>query len=248
MLIKAILRFPRSMSDNLWASTKKAHGASNEIQSCSHFSSIWCKCRKLCVRLPMLRRSKRSFVPKRHGYAADLRADHLPHSAPIDCASADAWDSPIRHDQLPATAGIQSLYQAIQLADGVPMKPFALVLASLLMADLTWALTPQDASNEIAGEFAECAGYYSIGMILLENSGKPEEAKSQQIRIDRALHYASQFSTFPKALAGYQMSAQQQAKILKVDGFSKLIYLYNDKCKDMLEQPSNRLQYWLDQK
>ena len=124
----------------------------------------------------------------------------------------------------------------------------ALLGTLLLWSSGVYALTPAEAQDEFASELAFCAGYYSVGAVVSENSGHKDESTRLQPTIQQALELSAKLSNPKKAQARYELAMQSQVKTFKEEGFARLMLQYAAPCKLALEHSDERLQYWMSQK
>jgi hypothetical protein len=69
-------------------------------------------------------------------------------------------------------------------------------IITIVVALVAWTATalsqePQQVFNNMANELAECAAYFGVVSIAMENSNKPEQAKAWQEQRDKALEFAA---------------------------------------------------------
>ena len=99
------------------------------------------------------------------------------------------------------------------------------LLVALLLSSpfCTLALSPADAREELASEFAFCASYYSMGAVLGENSGHAQEAAKFRPTIEKAIGLSAQYSNEKKAQARLELAMRDHIRIVKEESFSRLI-------------------------
>jgi len=122
------------------------------------------------------------------------------------------------------------------------------LLCSLLLTSTAYSYDADRAQSNLASDFAECAAYYAMSVEGLRRAGadttKAEEA------IAAAYDLAVKFSNHEVTQARINLSIDEQKKLMNHD-FSNIAILidkYGKFCKELLEKPGNRLQFWLDKK
>ena len=106
------------------------------------------------------------------------------------------------------------------------------------------------ATANLASDFAECSAYYIIAAEALRRTAKEDLAQNALEASDRAYVYAIKFSN-PKVTAARIRSAfDRQRKEMDHDfsNFPILTLKYGEMCRDALESPEERLEYWLGKK
>jgi hypothetical protein len=126
----------------------------------------------------------------------------------------------------------------------------AMIGISFFVSQNIYGYDEERATANLANDFAECTAYYIIAAEALRRSGKEVMAHEALEASDRAYIYAIKFSS-PKAAAARVRSAfDEQRKEMGHDfsSVSILILKYGDMCKDALESPEKRLEFWLKKK
>lgn len=105
------------------------------------------------------------------------------------------------------------------------------------------------AVNNLAHDYAECAAYYTLaakgaGKSDTELVGKLSEAGSQAIEMSVGL------TNKEVATARYNMALKSMMDDMSdsFDNFSIVINKYADLCRDVMDNPRDRLKYWQDRK
>lgn len=128
---------------------------------------------------------------------------------------------------------------------------FRLSVAGLALTFLTVppasAMNFDQASKRTAGELVECAGFYLTGSVALDKQGHAKEANQFEGFARYALELAR--ATLPIASVQKKLASAQAAngEIIKDGSLSPLVAKYGDSCKELLEKPGARTDYWRDQ-
>jgi len=129
-------------------------------------------------------------------------------------------------------------------------------LATVLAAPLALAGTEQDPLNifnNMAQETVECAAYYGVTSVGLENSNKPDTAKKYEELRDKALERAA-IITEEAGLKLETLSARfdiaVKEMIERIDkntsNLSILMADYHDLCTEVMTDAEKRAQYWME--
>jgi len=104
----------------------------------------------------------------------------------------------------------------------------------------------ETARNNFASELVECAAYFDICAEGIRRTGNLEGAVKAEAAAKSALDIARIYSRDDVVLARYKLAMEHQIKT--IDGnyanLSLLIVKYKDICKQALETPEVRLNYW----
>jgi len=102
----------------------------------------------------------------------------------------------------------------------------------------------------LASDFAECSAYYIIAAEALRRTAKEDLAQKALEESDRAYLYAIKFSNPKVAAARTRLAFDKQRKEMGHDfsNFPTLTLKYEKMCRDALESPEERLEYWLKKK
>ena len=108
----------------------------------------------------------------------------------------------------------------------------------------------QRAIVNLANDYAECAAYYVIAAEGLRKTGDDKLADKTMDISKKATEYAIQLSNQRVTEARVELAFDKQRKMIDNDysNFSILILKYADMCKEVMENPDKRLQYWLNKK
>ena len=123
----------------------------------------------------------------------------------------------------------------------------AIIGISFFVSQNIYGYDEERAIANLAGDFAECSAYYIIAAEALRRTAKEDLAQIALETSDRAYIYAIKFSN-PKVAAATTRSAfdkQQKEMDHDFSNFSILILKYEEMCRDALESPEKRLEYWL---
>jgi hypothetical protein len=121
---------------------------------------------------------------------------------------------------------------------------------SFFVSQSIYGFDEERAIANLASDFAECTAYYIIAAEALRRSAKEVMVHEALEASDRAYIYAIQFSSPKVAAARVRLAFDKQRKEMHHDfsNFSILILKYEDMCKDAIESPEKRLEYWLKKK
>jgi len=128
-------------------------------------------------------------------------------------------------------------------------------LAALLNGSLAHATSPQDplnVSNNMAQETVECAAYFGVISIALENSNKLDSSKEYAEFRDKALERAAVVTTEQAGLKSetvgtrFKMAAEDMSKRINMNtsNISILMADYNDLCIEVMTDVEKRGRYW----
>ena len=123
----------------------------------------------------------------------------------------------------------------------------AIIGISFFISQNIYGYDEERAISNLAGDFAECSAYYIIAAEAFRRTTKEDLAQKALEASDIAYVYAIKFSN-PKVAAATTRSAfDKQRKEMDHDfsNFSILILKYEEMCRDALESPEKRLEYWL---
>lgn len=136
------------------------------------------------------------------------------------------------------------------------MKALLVLLAIVFDAPFALAETAQDplnVLNNMAHETVECAAYFGVMSIALENSNKPDAAKKYEEFRDKALERAA-IVTEEAGLkadtvgARFNMAVADMAKRIEenTSNISILMADYNDLCIEVMTDAEKRGRYWTE--
>ncbi len=135
-------------------------------------------------------------------------------------------------------------------------KVLSMFLATMLAAPLALAGTEQDplnVFNSMAHEMVECAAYFAVVSVALENSNDPESAKEYEGFRDMALERAAVVTEqaglkLETVAARFEMAVKDMtARIDKnTSNISILMTDYHDLCIKVMNEPEKRGQYWIE--
>src|SRR5262245_7789328 len=128
--------------------------------------------------------------------------------------------------------------------------------AATLNAPLAQATSPTDplnAFNNMAQETLECAAYFGIVSVALENSNKPDGAKKWNELRDKALERAAivseQAGLKPETVgARFNMAVDDMSKRIdkNTSNISILMTDYNELCIEVMTDVEKRARYWME--
>jgi hypothetical protein len=113
---------------------------------------------------------------------------------------------------------------------------------------------PLNVLNNIAQETVECAAYFGVMSVALENSNKPDAAKKYNEFRDKALERAAvvteQAGLKPETVgARFKMAVEDMIKRIdrNTSNASILMSDYNDLCIEVMTDVEKRSRYWIEQ-
>jgi hypothetical protein len=126
----------------------------------------------------------------------------------------------------------------------------AIIGISLFVSGNIYGYDEERATANLASDFAECTAYYIIAAEALRRDAKEVMAHEALEASDRAYIYAIKFSSPKVAAARVRSAFDKQRKEMHHDfsNFSILVLKYEEICKDAIESPEKRLEYWLKKK
>ena len=130
-----------------------------------------------------------------------------------------------------------------------------LATAALLMTMSVSAFAQADPTlpfNNLAHEYAECAAYFGIVSMALQNTNAPEPAAQYDTLMTQALQYAN---TTGKAIGLLQATTDSRVSIAidemrakindNTSNISILFSEYMEPCTSAMEDPEGRIAYWM---
>ena len=136
------------------------------------------------------------------------------------------------------------------------VKALPIFLATLLTTPLAFAGTDQDplnVFNNMAQETVECAAYFGIASIGLENSNKPDAAKKYEefrdTELERAAILTAKAGLKPETVgARFDIAVVDMVKRIGGDTSNNSILMadYNDLCIEVMTNVEKRGQYWTE--
>jgi ABC-type microcin C transport system permease subunit YejB len=126
----------------------------------------------------------------------------------------------------------------------------AIIGISFFVSQSIYGYDEERAIANLASDFADCTAYYIIAAEALRRSGKEVMAHEALEASDRAYIYAIQFSSRKVAAASVRLAFDKQRNEMHHDflNFQILTLKYGEMCRDALESPEVRLEYWLKKK
>jgi hypothetical protein len=111
----------------------------------------------------------------------------------------------------------------------------------------------QQVFNNMAMEMAECAAYFGVVSIAMENSNKPTEGKQRRELMEKALQRAFMITKEAGLKdetvgARYKMSIDDMSKRIdkNTSNISILMTDYNELCIEAMTDPEKRARYWFE--
>lgn len=94
-------------------------------------------------------------------------------------------------------------------------------------------------------ELAECAAYFTIAAEVSNRFGNVPEGMAQQRRADRAMEMGRMLTTEELTETRFKAALESEAKINNgKNGYSRLHRKYDASCRQMMERPQQRIEYW----
>ncbi len=126
----------------------------------------------------------------------------------------------------------------------------AIIGISFFVSENIYGYDEERATANLARDLAECTAYYIIVAEALRRDAKEVMAHEALEESDRAYIYAIKFSSSKVAAASVRLAFDKQRKEMHYDfsNFSILVLKYEEMCRDAIESPEKRLEYWLEKK
>lgn len=94
-------------------------------------------------------------------------------------------------------------------------------------------------------ELAECAAYFTIAAEVGNRSGNVPEGMALQRRADRVMEMGRMLTTEELTETRFKAALESEAKINnRKNGYSQLFRKYDASCRQMMERPQQRIEYW----
>jgi len=120
------------------------------------------------------------------------------------------------------------------------------LLCLLLYPPIAYCYDAERAKANLASDYAECAAYYLLSSEGLKRAGKDTTMVDEAFKA--AYDFAVKISNQEVTEARIKLSLDEQTELQGHDfsNFAIVIEKYGKFCKDLLEAPEKRLQFWLD--
>jgi hypothetical protein len=113
------------------------------------------------------------------------------------------------------------------------------------------ALSPIEAEEAQAREFASCAGYHMTRMAMMESTGKADEAiKLVFPTVKQAMDLAMKLRPKETVSKWASDAMLENARIIQErgqDGVGQVMLKYSGTCKAAIADPESRMKHWLAQ-
>jgi len=121
---------------------------------------------------------------------------------------------------------------------------------SFLLIPMTYGYDEEHSIVNLANDFAKCSAYYIYGAAGVRKTGNEKTAKRMEEAAAVAYDYSVKFSNQKVTEARITLALEQQRKETdhSFSNFSILILKYSEMCKEALEVPEKRLNYWRNKK
>lgn len=127
------------------------------------------------------------------------------------------------------------------------LKKYFKLMAILVIPSLLFSDAVDNAMNNLADDYAQCSAYYAVASNGMKNLKKENEVK-RSLKVAEFMYKLSvQISNEETAMARVQLSIKDHYKTMDnhFKNFSRLILKYGELCKELHEDPKQRLQYWI---
>ena len=138
------------------------------------------------------------------------------------------------------------------------MRKAFLIFTANLVALHVYAYDRQRSFDNLAEDVSSCAAFYMIVSAESEiNSQKQNDAKWAELAIKYRTTSINAINLLRKIMVGkpekfldskIELQIQQLIKIRSAEGDDRLMFLFADSCKAIMEDPDQRLKYWTDKK
>ena len=126
------------------------------------------------------------------------------------------------------------------------------LLVVLLSSQLVWparAYDPERARQNLSYDLVECATYYQMSAVSATKMNRLEVAseflKSKDFALKMLATFRPEPGAVPKLQADMELASKEFARRINNEGWSRVILVYSDMCRDLLKDPEARLNYWL---
>jgi len=124
---------------------------------------------------------------------------------------------------------------------------FLALALSGIASSAAYAYEFERARANMAQDVITCATYYTYWVKANQRDG--EDSSKFDASANSALTLAQVYEPEVKKLqAMSELSARLINKVVKEEGSTRLVLTYADFCKSILEQPTDRMQFWLDKR
>lgn len=125
------------------------------------------------------------------------------------------------------------------------MTKLSLLILTILFTSSSFALDKEAAISNLASELSECTAYY----LLLSGQLEKQNKDSSDIKKSGGYAYslAEMISNKKVTKARIELHAKVMLKEIENNWSNGaiLIHKYGESCKEILESPENRIEYWL---
>ena len=124
------------------------------------------------------------------------------------------------------------------------MKRLTLLLLSVIPAPAL-AYDSDGVKRHFGQELAGCAAYFSIAAEVSNRLGNVPEAVALQRRADRVMEMGRMLTTDELTQTRFAAALEAEAKINNgKNGYAKLFRKFDASCRQMMERPQQRIEYW----
>jgi hypothetical protein len=116
----------------------------------------------------------------------------------------------------------------------------------ILPIGATLAYEPDRAVTNLAHELAECAGFYTLSVMVFEAQAPELSEKSKDIAAT-AFYYSKELTSEKLTRARTEMAVKSMMKEIDNDSanYSILLNKYAEQCSEIVADPTARMDFWL---
>lgn len=115
-----------------------------------------------------------------------------------------------------------------------------------LYSSLTFGYDHEWAQDHLADDVAQCAAYYSLFQVEAIQSNEQRTARELEPTVNAAntMLMTLENNNIEKSKAKLKASLEMETGMVRNEGWARLILRYSDFCKQLLEHPEIRMNYW----
>jgi hypothetical protein len=123
------------------------------------------------------------------------------------------------------------------------------LLILLLLPFILFAYSEERVKSNLSTDYAECAAYYMISAGGVKELNKELEKKSNSLAL-KMFENSILFSNEKTAKSRVILYMEEQKKEMDYhySNFSRLMLKYGNFCKELYENPEQRIKYWHNKK
>ena len=125
-----------------------------------------------------------------------------------------------------------------------------ILIMSLFLPPTICAYDEARATANLASDFAQCSAFYTLSAEGIRRTGDEKLIIRFMEASKKAYDYSAKYSNETVSEARIELALDEQRKEIgyNCSNFVILILKYGEMCKDALNSPKKKLQYWLDRK